>query len=185
MNGMNETRGRRIYFDSVVYIELIEKNSATTPRLARLFGGWDWQKHIIVTGEITIAEVLVKPIAIAIETDKFDLHDLYVTLLTVQPGVTEIVPITDAVWRRAALVRAQLKRLIDKTIRLPDAVHVAAALESGCDTFVTDDVSLQKAVRAMIERPGMSEADRSPVLKHLITFASAELDALAVELECP
>lgn len=182
---MTETHARRIYFDANVYIELIEKNSATTLQLARLFGGWEWQNHLVITSEITFAEVLVKPIATAVETNDYSLHDLYQRALSVQPGVTDMIPITKATWQRAALVRAQLKRFADITIKLPDAVHIAAALEGRCDTFITNDRGLQTAVRAITERRGMSESDLPTVLKRLVTFSAAELDALAGELECP
>ena len=182
---MTELRPRRIYFDTNVYIELIEKNSPTTRRLARLFGGWEWQQHLIVTSEITLAEVLAKPIAMAVETGDYKLHDVYLRTLSVEPGVTDVLPVTRTIWQRAALVRAQLKRYANVSIKLPDATHVAAALECRCDTFVTNDLALQSAVRAIIERKGMSNNDPVPVLTRLITFEAADLDALADELECP
>lgn len=185
MSGMTETRPRRIYFDANAFIELIEKNSANTMRLARLFGGWEWQDHLVITSEITFAEVLVKPIAIAVETGDYTLHDLYQRILSVEPGVTDIIPVTRTIWQRAALVRAQLKRFADVAIKLPDAVHLAASLEGRCDTFITNDRGLQTAVRAIAERRGMSEADPPPSLKRLVTFADAELDQLASDLECP
>lgn len=176
---------RRIYFDANVYIEIAEKKSATADRLMRLFGGWDWQNHIIVTGEITYAEVLVKPIATAVETGNYDLHDLYHRILSVEPGVTDSVPITRSVWQRAALVRAQIKRWAAVSIKLPDAVHIAAALEGHCETFVTNDIGLQAAIKAIVERKGMSAGDPAPVLRKLVTFADADLDTLASELGCP
>jgi predicted nucleic acid-binding protein len=182
---MTDTEPRRIYFDTNVYIELIEKNSSITPRLARLFGGWEWQHHIVMTGEITVAEVLVKPIATAVATGDYALHDLYLDILSIEPNVTDVLPITKMTWQRAALVRAQLKRFADISIKLPDAVHIAASLEARCDTFVTNDKGLQTAVRAITERRGMSDVNPTPTLKRLVTFADDELDALADELQCP
>lgn len=182
---MIETRPRRIYFDANAFIELIEKDTATTIRLARLFGGWEWQDHLVITSEITVAEVLVKPISIAVETGDYSVHDLYQRVLSVQPGVTDMIPVTRATWQRASLIRAQLKRFAAIAIKLPDAVHLAAALEGRCDTFVTNDKGLQTAVRAITERRGMSETDSIPTLQRLVTFADAELDALAADLECP
>ena len=185
MSGMTEPPPKRIYLDANAFIELIEKNSATTTRLARLFGGWEWQDHLIVTSEITIAEVLVKPIQIAVETGNYALHDLYQRVLSVQPGVTDLLPITRSTWQRAALVRAQLKRFADVAVKLPDAVHLAAALDGRCDTFLTNDIRLQSATRALIERRGISESDPLPTIKRLVTFDAAELDILAAELGCP
>lgn len=176
---------RRIYFDANVYIELIEKKSKATEQLLRLFGGWEWQNHLIVTGEITYAEVLVKPISSAVENGDYDLHDLYHRVLSVQPEVTDILPITRSIWQRAALVRAQLKRFAAISIKLPDAVHIAAALEGRCDTFVTNDSGLQAAVTAIVERRGLSLGDLIPSLRQLVTFSDGDLSELASELGCP
>lgn len=185
MSGMTEQPASRIYFDANVYIELIEKNSPTSTRIARLFGGWEWQTHLIITSEITLAEVLVNPIKIAVETGDYSLRDLYERTLSIQPGVTDILPIGRAIWQRAALVGAQLKRFADVSVKLPDAVHIAAALDGRCDTFVTNDRALQSAVSAIIARKGMAETAPKPGLTRLVTFADGELDALAAELQCP
>jgi len=129
--------------------------------------------------------VLVKPIQIALESGNYALHDLYQRVLTVEPGVTDVLPITRSTWQRAATVRAQLSRFADVAIKLPDAVHLAAALDGRCDTFLTNDKSLQTATRALIERRGIAEQDSLPSIKRLVTFNPAELDTLAAELGCP
>lgn len=48
-----------------------------------------------------------------------------------------LVSITQAVWESAASLRARLP------VRLPDAVHLAAARQSGCSLFVTNDAALR------------------------------------------
>ncbi len=46
------------------------------------------------------------------------------------------VPITTAVFDRATVVRATFG------FKLGDSLHLAAAVEAGCDTFLTNDIRL-------------------------------------------
>ena len=56
-----------------------------------------------------------------------------------------IVPLTAAVFDRAAHLHADLG------FKTPDALHLAAALESGCDRFLTNDSRLSKCSGITIE----------------------------------
>jgi predicted nucleic acid-binding protein len=47
------------------------------------------------------------------------------------------VDVTHAAFRRATLIRAHHR------LRLADALHLATAVEAGCDRFLTADVQLQ------------------------------------------
>ncbi len=47
-----------------------------------------------------------------------------------------MVPLTTAVYDRATVIRAT------HGIKSLDAIHLAAALEGGCDIFLTNDVRL-------------------------------------------
>ncbi len=177
--------GRKIYFCTNVYIEILEGNSELANIIPRLFGGWDWQNHVIVTSELTLAECLVKPIELAVSTDDYILHDKYLDLLLSQPGVQEVFSVTRHILIRAALVRAQLSNLAAKKIKLPDAIHVATALEAQCDTFVTRDGNLIEAVSAIIERKGLPKTAKSSSLKHIVKMEKDALLTLAEELKCP
>ena len=59
------------------------------------------------------------------------LYDDFFALPNVQ-----IVPITQAVFDRATLIRATLN------FKLADSLHLAAAVEAGCDLFLTNDTQL-------------------------------------------
>ena len=55
--------------------------------------------------------------------------------LFTQPNV-QVVPITTAVFDRATHVRATT------VFKLADSLHLAAAVEAGCDRFLTNDTRL-------------------------------------------
>ena len=57
----------------------------------------------------------------------------------------QIVPLTAAVFDRAAHLRA------DFGFRTPDALHLAAALEAACDRLLTNDTRLSKCTSMTIE----------------------------------
>ncbi len=85
-----------------------------------------------VTGEITLAEVLVKPLRDQLAPQVL----LYKQLLTDrQPFM--LVTITQTIWESAASLRAQLP------VHLPDAVHLAAVRQVGCRLFVTNDAAFR------------------------------------------
>jgi uncharacterized protein len=62
----------------------------------------------------------------------------------VQPDV-QLVPLTAVVFDRAARLRADLN------FKTPDALHLAAAIEAGCDRFLTDDVRLARCTDITVE----------------------------------
>lgn len=56
-----------------------------------------------------------------------------------------LVPLTAAVFDRAAQMRADLN------FKTPDALHIAAAIEGGCDRFLTNDTRLSRCTDIAIE----------------------------------
>ena len=57
----------------------------------------------------------------------------------------QLVPLSSAVFDRAAQLRAEL------SFKTPDALHLAAAIESGCDRFLTNDTRLSSCADILIE----------------------------------
>jgi len=78
-----------------------------------------------VASDLVYMECLVKPLA----TGNAALRGAYEAYL----GTLTVVPITRAVCFRAAEIRAAHR------FETPDALHLAAAVEAGCDAFVTAD----------------------------------------------
>lgn len=57
----------------------------------------------------------------------------------------QILPLTATVFDRAAQLRA------DFGFKTPDALHLAAAMEAGCDCFLTNDSRLSKCGSIPVE----------------------------------
>lgn len=182
---MTEASLRKIYFDTNVYICALEKNSDEALLVFRLFGGWDWQQHVIVTSELTLAEALDHPIEKALSNNDYTLHDSYHALIADEEGVREVIKLDRGILVRAALVRVQLRRLSARRIKLPDAIHLASALAAGCDTFVSADGALLSAARDICNRVGIEPGQPDPCLRQAVALTAPELSRLATELHCP
>jgi predicted nucleic acid-binding protein len=62
-------------------------------------------------------------------------------------ATVKMLPLTPAVYERAAMIRvAALMK-----IKLPDALHLAAATEHGCGLFLTNDALLSRCSSISVE----------------------------------
>jgi predicted nucleic acid-binding protein len=86
----------------------------------------------VVTSELTLAEVLVKPI----KDQNLTAQQAYRDFLISTP-VLQVVPISRAILEAAADLRATTK------LKLPDAIHFATSNLSGCDSFLSNDVNFK------------------------------------------
>jgi len=129
---LSRHRGERVYFDTNCFIYVVEGVERYRPVLEPLMNAVAEGDITGVTGEITLAEVLVRPLREQLAQQVL----LYKQMLADrQPFM--LVPITQAIWESAASLRARLP------VRLPDAVHLAAARQSGCRLFVTNDAVMR------------------------------------------
>jgi predicted nucleic acid-binding protein len=128
-------RGRRAYFDTNVFIYAVEGYPAYTPLLNVVYGLLESGELHAVTSEITLAEVLVKPLM----DGNRALVQRYQEALDTSQGLT-VVPISRSILLQAARVRAQAA-----SIPLPDAIHVATAQATGCPVLLTNDTRLKAA----------------------------------------
>lgn len=94
-----------------------------------LFARIDAGDLIAVTSELTLAEVLVKPFADGNE----QLQQRYLEALQERPAL-HLVPLSREVLLAAARLRAQCPSL-----KMPDALHAATALEHDSRYFVSND----------------------------------------------
>jgi predicted nucleic acid-binding protein len=88
---------------------------------------------------VTLTEVLVQPLRQGNQQLVQDYSDL---LLRRQH--LAIVSIDPAIARTAADLRARYN------LRTPDALQVAAALENGCQAFLTNDASLRRVTEIRV-----------------------------------
>ena len=123
--------GRHAYLDSNVLIALLEGGGTTGLALQGLFALFAEGAVLASTSELTLAEVLVQPIAAR------DHHraDAFRALLA-QGGMIAVVPVGRGVIEAAAALAAETR------MALADCIHVATAVQAGCDVFVSNDRGL-------------------------------------------
>lgn len=56
-----------------------------------------------------------------------------------------MLPVTSAVWERAARIRAVYK------FQALDSIHLASAIEHGCGLFLTNDAQLARCTAIPVE----------------------------------
>jgi uncharacterized protein len=112
----------RVYFEAVTLIYLVQQVAPWFGRIqARLAAV---PTHIVISG-LTRMECLVKPLRLGDAATLQSFHAAFTG--------AELAPLTVAVFDRAADIRAKYN------FKTPDAIHVAAAVEAGCDEFWTND----------------------------------------------
>ena len=121
-------RGRRVYFDAMIFIYLIEGYSELQDRLFEIRDSLLKTEAKVFTSELTICETLVVPF----RNNDVAMVSKYREFIE-DSGAFEVLPAHRATWIRASLYRAQFG------LKTPDAVHVASAVEAGCELFVTND----------------------------------------------
>ncbi|MBW6423563.1 PIN domain-containing protein [Rhizobium sp. XQZ8] len=120
----------RIYLDTNIFIAAFETNDNLSENLLELVSIATRQSQPrFVTSEMTLAELLVVPF----RRNDTRLITLYGRILTTSPWL-DVQPATRAIFSTAATLRAAVP-----SRKLPDAVHLATAILSGCTHLLSSD----------------------------------------------
>jgi predicted nucleic acid-binding protein len=121
-----------VYLDTVICIYTVEGPppfmARARARMAALLAAGDR----LAVSDLTWLEARVKPIQLGDPTGLADIE----AFLTAGHMVRVLLPF--AVYDRACQIRA------DHRYKLGDAIHLAAAIENGCSTFLTYDFRLSR-----------------------------------------
>lgn len=117
-----------VYFDTNVFIYALDGHEDYAPVLERLFSTISDKGLEVITSELTLAECLVKPVKDGNHeaVQQFENHIQNSSMLGVKP-------VTRRILKGSAYAWSQLN------LKLPDAIHMATAIEHGCKTFITND----------------------------------------------
>ena len=128
MGKVSQELGQRVYFDANIIIYLVEGFTPYLDQLRALSVALNTNEITAVTSELTLAEVLVKPIKDNLPA----IQQAYKIFLTPTP-VLNVTAIDRGVLEEAANLRATTK------LKLPDAIHLATAMQRQSDSFLTND----------------------------------------------
>ena len=120
----------RLYLDANVVIGLVEDEPGPRAQVRDILAAHGGADAVYVVSDLVRLECRVKPIA-AGDRGLLDAYARYFAL----PDVT-VTNLPAPVYDRATEIRARLG------YGLADSLHLAAAIEAGCDAFLTADAQL-------------------------------------------
>lgn len=117
-----------VALDTQIFIYFIEEEDRYLSLIKPLFEAIDRGDFVGVTSGLSLMEVLVAPY----RAGNSGLADRYESLLTNSRGL-RFIEVDRRLLKAAAQLRATFK------LKPPDAIQVAAALVSDCNSFLTND----------------------------------------------
>jgi predicted nucleic acid-binding protein len=121
-----------LYVDANILIYLIEGRGETREKVTRILAEATSNGISLATSEITLAECLYG----AFKQDNDELASVYRQVLS-GDGLMQPIPCHLALFEEAARTGA------NHSLKLIDAIHVAAALQFECDAFLTNDTGIR------------------------------------------
>lgn len=126
----------RIYVDTSPVIYTVQR---VAPYAASVDARLGAAGVVIISSDLTRLECLVLPLRNGDARLVADFDAFF------GAQVSQMVPFTATVFRRAAEIRAQFN------FRTPDALHLAAAIEAAADVFLTKDAQLTRFTGLTVE----------------------------------
>jgi predicted nucleic acid-binding protein len=128
MGLLSALNGDRIYLDVNIWTYALEGYPAFVQDLTQLFQSIDRGTLAAFTSELSLAEALVKPL----QAQNISQQEIYKQAIANRQNVS-VIPVQREILIEAAQLRATTK------LKLPDAIHFATALQTSCQTFLTND----------------------------------------------
>ena len=129
---INSLTAKTAYFDTNVFIYLIENNPEYKDIITQLIQHLDTLDCQIYTSDLTLAECLVKPFA----DNDIDSQQCYKQSIANSDFLT-----VKQVSRNTLINAAKMRSLVKN--KLPDSIHLATALQCECAIFVGNDKKLR------------------------------------------
>jgi predicted nucleic acid-binding protein len=123
----------RVYWDSMLFIYLLEGNQAFAPQVKALLEEMQRREDILCTSVFTLGEVLTGPRKFGLPADVNRTRQFFLS-----SGRVVMLPFSATTADRYSVIRAAT------TVASADAIHLATASEFGVELFITHDRKLQK-----------------------------------------
>lgn len=133
------TKVSQLYMDTAPIIYFTEQREGYVDKMRAILTYVADGHMDSVTCAVTLPETLIKPL----QNQDMPLVQLYRNLFYNTQGFN-VLPVTVAIGERAAQLRAKYQ------LRTPDALHVATALDSGCEAFLTNDLGLRRVTELAV-----------------------------------
>lgn len=121
------------YLDTCIFIYWIEGPAPFDTRVRTHLATLQAAGHRFAISEFTRLECLVKPLGVGDGALLLDYERMFFA-----PNVT-FVPLSAPVYERAANIRGVHASTSGRRYSVQDSLHLAAAIQSGCDSFLTND----------------------------------------------
>jgi predicted nucleic acid-binding protein len=122
-----------IYIETAPLIYYVEANPAYVDRMDAIISAIEKSSIDAVSSVMTLTEVLAQPLKLG----NINLAQAYRAIL-LNSGGFRLLPITAQIAESAADFRARYN------MRTPDALHIASAIDAGCDAFLTNDKGIKR-----------------------------------------
>ena len=153
----------RIYLDTNIFILAFEALKDLADPCRELLSPVARKSGSAVTSELTLAELLA-PVSREGGLSDSERYALYSEALTTR-GIVSLAPVSRDILIQTASLRSAASAT-GRKLKLPDSIHIATALASGCQYFLSGD---QRIVNASggLEYVGSSKAEIDQVLSAL------------------
>jgi len=128
-----------VYLDANCVIYFVERNPVWWPLITARIAALRAAGDELAVSDLTRTECLVGPLRSGDATILASYQAFFS-----DPAI-RVLPLTAPVCERAAHVRATYG------LKLPDALHLAAAIEHGCGLFLTNDAQLARCTDIPVE----------------------------------
>lgn len=125
--------------ETAPFIYYTENRPVYAAKMNAIFQHMNQGQFEILCSVITLSETLNKPI----EANDQMLISAYNSLFDNTYGIT-LIPVNKNIARKAAELRAKYR------LKTPDAIHIATALETRCQAFLTNDMGLKRVIEIQV-----------------------------------
>ena len=122
---------KQVYIDANIFIYTYEKHPVYYNKCVRLISKLETEHYMGITSVITLLEVVNPSFVSKTSID-------YIRLSLLELCSLEIRNVTMPIIELALDIKLKYH------IKTADAIHLATAIEAGCDTFITNDKQIQK-----------------------------------------
>ena len=131
-NLLNKLAGQHVYIDTNLFIYFLDQNTTFFPIALTLLEAVELGDFIAHTGDIAIAETLVRPyqtdnILLVANIKAFFYADDFLSIESLDSNTFDL----------CAQIRAKYN------MKFADALHYATALKTGCKFFITNDTGIR------------------------------------------